>query len=106
MGADEDRIEIVLNRCKANYERISPEEVEAHFGRPVFAMIPNDYRRVQSALDFGQPVATDSPSSPVRLALQEMARRIATEDSPDTLGKAGSEGLFGKLWKRKTKIGT
>jgi pilus assembly protein CpaE len=106
MDTDEDRIEIVLNRCKANYERISPEEVESHFGRPVFAMIPNDYRRVQSALDFGQPIVTDSPSSPVRLALQEMARRIATEDTPETLGKANSEGLFGKLWKRKTKIGT
>jgi pilus assembly protein CpaE len=106
MDTEEDRIGIVLNRCKANYERISPEEVEAHFGRPVFAMVPNDYRRVQSALDFGQPIVTDSPSSAVRAAIQEMARKIATENSPETLGSRSPEGLFGKFWKRKTKIGT
>ena len=102
MDTDEDRIEIVLNRCKANFERITPEEVESHFGRPVFALVPNDYRRVQTALDFGHPIVADAPNSPARVAIQEMARRIAGEDLDEGLSAAAS-GLFGKFWKKPAK---
>ena len=102
MDTDEDRIEIVLNRCKANFERITPEEVETHFGRPVFALIPNDYRRVQTALDFGHPIVADAPNSPARVAIQEMARRLAGEVSDVGLPTASS-GLFGKFWKKPAK---
>jgi len=101
MGADEERIDIVINRCKANFERISPDEVKAHFGRPVFAMIPNDYRRVQTALDFGHPIMDDSPTSPARVAIQEMARKIASEEGVEKHPTNNSGGLFGRLWKRK-----
>jgi pilus assembly protein CpaE len=99
MDTDEDRIEIVLNRCRANFERITPEEVETHFGRPVFGMIPNDYRRVQNSLDFGHPIMADAPSSPARLAIQEMARRLANEPGDDLVaaGRGRSTGLLGKL---------
>jgi pilus assembly protein CpaE len=101
MGADEGRIEIVLNRCKSVFERISPDDVESHFGRPLFAMIPNDYRRVQTALDFGHPIVADSPNTPARLAIQKMARLIAgepeTESAPSffnrMLGRSGKEKL-------------
>ena len=33
-GIDEARIDLVLNRCNANHERVKPEEAEKHFGRP------------------------------------------------------------------------
>lgn len=102
MGTEEERIEIVLNRCKANFERITTEEVESHFRRPVFALIPNDYRRVQNALDFGHPIMADAPSSPARMAIQEMARRLAGEDVEEAR-PATSSGLFGKFWKRTAK---
>lgn len=79
MGANEDRIDIVLNRVKSTFERITPEDVENHFGKPVISMVPNDYHRVQSALDFGHPIVTDSPETPARLAIQKLARRLAGE---------------------------
>ena len=101
MGADEERIDVVINRCKANFERISPDEVESHFGRPVFAMIPNDYRRVQTALDFGHPIMADSPTSPARVAIQEMARAIASDEAGERRATGTPQGLFGRLWKRK-----
>jgi pilus assembly protein CpaE len=103
MGTPDERIHVVLNRYKASYERISLEEVEQHFKRPIFAMIPNDYRRIQSALDLGQPVMTDAPNSPARLAIQEMAQKIAggeeTMDRPVATQSSGG-GIFGKFWKR------
>ena len=77
MGADGDKIEIVLNRCRAEHQRISPDDVEQHFQRPVFAMVPNDYRRVTAALDFGHPMMADAPNSPARMAIHELAQRIA-----------------------------
>jgi pilus assembly protein CpaE len=101
MGAEEERIDIILNRCKANFERISPEEVESHFGRPIFAMIPNDYRRVQTALDFGHPIMADSPSSPARVAIQEIARKIASDETGEKHSTVDSGGLLGRFWRRK-----
>ncbi len=105
MGAAEDRIEIVLNRCKASFERITADEVASHFHRPIFGMVPNDYRRVQSALDLGTPVLADAPNSPARLAIQEIARNLAGDEyAPQvTPAPAGSSGLFGKLWRRGSK---
>lgn len=104
MGAREDSVEIVLNRCKANYERITPDEVEAHFRRPVFAMIPNDYRRVQGSHDLGQPITVESATSPAQQAIQQMARKIASESGVDEpFAAAATGGIFGKLWKRGPK---
>ncbi|HNQ24211.1 MAG TPA: response regulator [Phycisphaerae bacterium] len=102
MNTEEERIEIVLNRCKASFERITPEEVEAHFGRPIFATIPNDYRRVQSSLDFGHPIVADAPASPARVAIQEMARRLTSDNAeePNARPAGARPGLWGKLWKR------
>ncbi|GMV95692.1 MAG: AAA family ATPase [Phycisphaerae bacterium] len=102
METPEDAIEIVLNRCKSVYERIGPDDVESHFGKPVFAMIPNDYRRVQTALDLGHPIVADAPNTPARLAIQQMARRIAgVEGASEHQArpvKAGT-GLFARFWK-------
>ena len=82
MGAPEESIEIVLNRCRAEHQRVNADDVERHFRRPIFALIPNDYRRVTAALDFGHPMMADAPNSPARLAIHEMAKTIASDGKP------------------------
>jgi len=104
MGTEERCVEIVLNRCNANFERITPDEVAAHFGQPVFAMIPNDYRRVQSSLDFGHPIVTDAPSSPARVAIQEMAKKLASDKTADEQSSPAPPGFLGKLLRRSAKV--
>lgn len=101
MGAEADTIQIVLNRCKASYEKITPEEVEEHFNRPIFGLIPNDYRRVQSALDLGHPIMANAPSSPARIAIQEMAKRICVEHGTTKEKVKAAPGLFGRIWGKK-----
>ncbi|UCG16446.1 MAG: response regulator [Phycisphaerales bacterium] len=101
MGALEDRIHIVLSRIKADYERIKPEDVEAHFNRPVFAMIPNDYRQVMSALNLGQPIFDKAPTSSARLAIHQMAKKIATECQTSDPEKDARRSLFGRLLSKK-----
>lgn len=102
MGANEERIEIVLNRCKATHERIKPEEVEKQFGRPVFAIIPNDYKHIGASRDLGHPLMTDAPNSPARLAIHEMARKIAANATgSEEYAESSSTGFLGMFGKRR-----
>ncbi len=106
MGLSEHKIQVVLNRCNSAMDKITPEDVAEHFGKPIFAMVPNDYKRVQSSLDLGHPIVADAPSSPARVAIQKLARQIAgieeEDGAGDGKGKAGS--ILGKLWNRGTKV--
>lgn len=102
LGIAEQSLEIVLNRCKSVYERITPTDVESHFGKPIFASIPNDYRRVQTALDFGHPIVADSPNTPARLAIAQMARKlIGGEQASAESNDQG--GLLSRFWSRSRK---
>jgi len=98
----DDRIHIVLNRSNSSLDRISPDDVAKHFGKPVYAMIPNDFRRVQWSLDLGQPITAKGPSSPARAAIADLARRIAglANDNPD---ESAGGGLFSRLLGRSSK---
>jgi len=100
MGAQEKNIQIVLNRCRAEHQRVTTEDVEQHFHRPVFAMIPNDYRRVTAALDFGHPIMADAPNSPARLAIHELAKTIASQHrgGEKPTATAANKGLLKRWW--------
>ncbi len=100
MGAEEDRIEIVVNRSDGAFERITLEDVESHFRRPVFAGIPNDYQFVSAATDLGHPIGADAPASKAKAAIAEMARKLAPEYASDS-PKKKSAGIFGKILGRK-----
>ena len=61
---------------------------------------PRDYRRVTAALDLGQPILTDSPNSPARLAIRDMARQLAGDAASGQAADTKLGGLLGRLWKR------
>lgn len=103
-GANEERIDLVLNRCNANFERIKPHEVEKHFGRPVFAIVPNDYKHIGSARDLGHPIMTDAPHIPARLAIQDMARRLAGEHLGEGPGRQTWGGRLSTFFRRKAPV--
>jgi len=103
MGADEDRIQLVLNRSNADFERITIKDVEQHFRRPVFGIIPNDYQFVSASLDLGHPIGADAPTSRARAAIQEIAKKLA----PEFVGAAAhgdQASFFSKLLGRKQKV--
>lgn len=102
-GADEERVEIVLNRRNAAYDRLKPEEIEEHFGRPLFACVPNDYKRITASRDLGQPIMIDAPNSPARLAIQDMARRLAADVLGTDVEEESAGGLLGIFKKKKAR---
>jgi len=89
LGADEERIELVLNRCNPKMERISQAEVEKQFRRPVFAAVPNDYKRIGTARDLGQSIQDDAPNSPARVAIHKLAKRLTGPVAPKEKAKSG-----------------
>lgn len=91
-----NRIELVLNRANAQYERVTVEEVEKHFGKPVFATIPSDYRRIVASRDFGHPLTASAPNSPVRRAFERLAKLII-ENVPTETSSAHGGGLWSRL---------
>lgn len=105
LGVNEERIQIILNRHKANFQSIEPDDVASHFGKPIFGIIPNDYKRVQASLDHGHPIMADEPNSPARLAIQEIARTLAGDDLKEVRLRNPS-GLFNRLFKSKKPAAT
>jgi len=99
-GIDEARIELILNRCNADHERIKPAEVEKHFGRPVYAIVPNDYKHVTASRDLGHPILAAAPNSPARVAIQKLARQLATAHLGEETLEKDKGGLFGGRCKK------
>ena len=86
-GMPPEKIHPVVNRFARNIP-ISPQDVEKHLETGLFAVIPNDYQTVQAALDFGRPLISDSPDSPVRKAIAKIASRIYQGDFAHTESEA------------------
>lgn len=101
MGAEEGAIKLVLNRHNAAHERISAGNVEETFGQPIFAKIPNDYRNVTAALDLGRPIQDSAPKSSARLAIQDLARKIANAEDRKTEVRTG---IFSRILGKKAAV--
>lgn len=101
VGIDDSRVELVLNRCNANHERVKPIDVEKHFGRPVFASIPNDYKRITASRDLGHPILTEAPNSPARLAIQQLAQTLVRQHLGGDAANQGKAGFLGGLFRKK-----
>lgn len=105
-GIDERAVEFVLNRCHGNHERITLPEVEKHFGRPVFASIPNDYKRITASRDLGHPILNTAPNSPARLAIEEVARKLAATHLGEADAGSAKGGFFTLFRKKRSKAPT
>lgn len=103
LGAEPDQIHIVLNRFNADFGRISVKDVQEHFRRPIFAVIPNDYQFVSASLDLGHPIGADAPTSKCRAAIQELARKLAPEFTAAAGPDAAGRGIFNKILGRRPK---
>lgn len=102
MGTSDEKIEIILNRSNASFERLTVDDVAKHFGKPVFGVIPNDYRRVTASRDLGHPMLTDAPNSPARMAIQQVASTLAARHlGEDAVKKEPARSGISKLWGRK-----
>ncbi len=102
VGLAEPSIGIVLNRATSSGGHITSNDVDAHFGKAAFAVIPNDYRRVQAALDIGYTTMKDD-RNPVQMAFRDMARKIGCDlvQQGEPEQEEQQKTLLGRLWGRR-----
>lgn len=75
-GMPAERVHFVVNRYRKNIGHITPQDLAQRAGVEPFAVVPNDFQCVARALDFGKPLGSDAPNSAVRMAIQDVARRL------------------------------
>lgn len=73
LGFDIERLELVVNRFRKNVHDCTLEMVEHQCGKPVFAVVPNDYQAVRESLDVGKPLAGRNP---VRAAIRQLSEKL------------------------------
>ena len=96
MGLPDERIEVVVNRSDGRTGRVTAKDLEGTIGKPIFAMVPNDYQFVARSIDFGRPVASLDRNSPVRAAIHDMAEKL-TVNPADAVVASGRRGFFSRL---------
>jgi pilus assembly protein CpaE len=97
MGIPEERLEFIVNRSDGRTGRVTVKDIEASVKKPVFACIPNDYQFVARSIDFGRPIAALDRNSPVRAAINTMAKRVTAGSKPKSGNKDQRRGLLSRF---------
>jgi pilus assembly protein CpaE len=105
-GFPSERLKIVVNRLKDGEDlSLKPQHVEQVLDQKVFQSIPSDYNTVKTAINYGQPLAQEAPSSPVRIKIADLAKKMIAEQSKSGKQTAESEeeetkqaGVFARMW--------
>lgn len=97
-GYNLDRFHLVCNRVGLESAHLELEHVEQTIRREIFHQLPDDWKTVSSAINMGVPLRDVSPKSRVRLAMNELARLIASPENADEQEEAAKAGLLGRIF--------
>ncbi len=98
-GCVTESIKLICNRDARDTSRLDPEHVSATLNRDFYALIPNDWEAVSSAVNVGEPLLTASPKSRTRVGIKDLAKRIADADDSEADGQRASAKAGGVLSK-------
>ena len=91
LGVDADRARVIINRWHKADEDVL-KSIEKNIKRPVFACIPNDFRKANEAVNLGTPIL-DNHNNILSNRYRQIASQLAgLEQSPSA--KKGSLGGF------------
>jgi pilus assembly protein CpaE len=93
LGIENDRAKIVLNRWHRGDDEVL-RGIQKDFSRPVFAYIPNDYRKASTAINLGTPLLENSQNNGLSTRYRQIAAQIAGVDPGPGVKKTGFGGFF------------
>jgi len=97
-GYNLERTRLVCNRMGRDSGHLSVQHVKETLGLEMFATLPDEWAAVSGAINLGEPLATHSPKSKLRAAIQEIAERLHTRapesDDKDVPKKGLIERIF------------
>ncbi|MCL2330158.1 MAG: AAA family ATPase [Phycisphaerae bacterium] len=96
-GYNLERFRLVCNRVGCDCSHLGIENIEETLHMKFFHQIPDDWKSVSVAINMGVPLAESAPKSQPRLAIQELAKRIA---NPQEETKAEPAKTGGRLLSR------
>ena len=62
MGVDPERVRVIINRWHKGDEEVL-KSIEKNIKRPVFAFLPNDFRKASTAANLGMPLMENHNNS-------------------------------------------
>jgi pilus assembly protein CpaE len=97
-GIETERLRVVINRWHKGDEE-ALKSIEKNIRRPVFACLPNDYRKASTAANMGLPLM-ENHNNDLSDRYRQLASQLAGIESAPALKKSGLSGLFGFPVKR------
>jgi pilus assembly protein CpaE len=98
-GIESERARIIINRWHKGDEEVL-KGVQKDISRPVFACIPNDFRKASTAVNLGTPLLENHHNNGLSIRYRQIAAQIAGIDSGPAVKKGGLSGLFSFPTKR------
>ena len=99
LGVESERAKIIVNRWHRGDEE-ALKGIQKEISRPVFACIPNDFRKASTSVNLGTPLLENSQNNGLSIRYREIAAQIAGIDPNVAARKAGLGGLFSFSKKR------
>jgi len=98
-GIEPDRVKIILNRWHKGDEEIM-KGIQKDINRPVFACIPNDFRKASTSINLGMPLLENGHNNGLSLRYRQMAAQIVGIGADPVAKKSGLGGFFSFQSKR------
>jgi Flp pilus assembly CpaE family ATPase len=98
-GIEPERARIVVNRWHKGDEEVL-KGIQKDFSRPMFACIPNDFRKASTAVNLGTPLLENHHNNGLSIRYRQIAAQIAGIDSGPAAKKSGLGGFFSFPTKR------
>jgi pilus assembly protein CpaE len=92
-GIEPERARIIINRWHKGDEEIL-RGIQKDISRPVFACIPNDFRKASTSINLGTPLLENGSNNGLSVRYRQIAAQIAGIDVNPVPKKGGLSGLF------------
>lgn len=97
-GIDPDRIRVIINRWHKGDEE-AMKSIEKSIKRPIFACLPNDFRKASESVNLGTPLM-DNHNNTLTHRYRQLAMQLAGADAMPAAKRSGLSGLFSQSAKR------
>lgn len=91
-GIDPDKIRVIVNRWHKGEDEVL-KSIEKNIKRPVFATLPNDYRKASAAFNLGTPLL-ENHNNILSNRYRQLASQLAGMENATADGKRGGLGAF------------
>lgn len=92
-GIESERAKIILNRWHQDDDSVL-KGIQKDFNQPVFARIPNDFRKASASINLGTPLLENARNNGLSARYRQIAAQIAGVDPGPAAKKSALSGLF------------